>query len=225
MEWPEEFKDSENGGHRHLSHLFGLHPGSQITPRGTPELAAAARKSLEVRLANGAGSCEWTSAWTINLFARLLDGEKAHEYVLWHLNRMIAPNLFDIMPGGGPFQIDGNFGYTAGVCEMLMQSHNGEIALLPALPKAWPNGSIKGLRARGGFEVDMSWEKGEVATLTLTSTLGKRCRIRSASPLAFDGGSSNPSVKTVEADLLEFDTTAGKSYALVMPHGDIESSK
>ena len=223
MEWPEEFKDSENGGHRHLSHLFGLHPGSQITPRGTPELAAAARKSLEVRLANGAGGCEWTSAWTINLFARLLDGEKAHEYVLWHLNRMIAPNLFDVL--GGTFQIDGNFGYAAGVCEMLLQSHNGEIALLPALPKAWPNGSIKGLRARGGFEVDMTWEDSKVVTVTLKSGLGKRCRIRSAFPLTTAEGGLKPSLKSIDANVIEFDTQAGKTYSLVAMPGNFKSNK
>ncbi|MCX6877888.1 MAG: hypothetical protein NTW21_29355 [Verrucomicrobia bacterium] len=102
------------------------------------------------------------------------------------MNRQIAPNLFDMVFGGGPFQIDGNFGYTAGVCEMLLQSHNNEIALLPALPKAWSNGSIKGLLARGGFEVDMTWEEGMVVTLTHKSTLGKPRRIRSASPLTLD---------------------------------------
>jgi alpha-L-fucosidase 2 len=240
MEWPEEFKDSENGGHRHLSHLFGLHPGSQITPRGTPELAAAARKSLEVRLANGAGGCEWTSAWTINLFARLLDAEKAHEYILWHLNRMIAPNLFDVC--GGPFMIDGNFGYTAGVCEMLLQSQeriedriqNPEVRrmeagfvlnLLPALPKAWPNGSIKGLRARGGFEVDMTWAEGKVVTLTVKSTLGKRCRIRSATPLKMEEGWFKPSVKPIDATVIEFDTKAGKTYTLAALPGNSKSNK
>jgi alpha-L-fucosidase 2 len=240
MEWPEEFKDSENGGHRHLSHLFGLHPGSQITPRGTPELAAAARKSLEVRLANGAGGCEWSSAWTINLFARLLDAEKAHEYILWHLNRMIAPNLFDVC--GGPFMIDGNFGYTAGVCEMLLQSQeriedriqNPEVRrmeagfvlnLLPALPKAWPNGSIKGLRARGGFEVDMTWAEGKVVTLTVKSTLGKRCRIRSATPLKMEEGWFKPSVKPIDATVIEFDTKAGKTYTLAALPGNSKSNK
>ena len=230
MEWPEEFKDSENGGHRHLSHLFGLYPGSQITPRGTPELAAAARKSLEVRLANGSSGCGWSCAWTINLFARLLDGEKAHEHVLQLMNRQIAPNLFDMISGGGPFQIDGNFGYTAGVCEMLLQSQEraevggqkaevrGQgfvLSLLPALPKAWPSGSVKGLKARGGFEVDMTWADGKVVTLTVKSTLGRRCRIRSASPLKMAEGGLKPSVKSVDANVIEFDTKAGKTYTLV----------
>jgi alpha-L-fucosidase 2 len=240
MEWPEEFKDSENGGHRHLSHLFGLHPGSQITPRGTPELAAAARKSLEVRLANGAGGCEWSSAWTINLFARLLDAEKAHEYILWHLNRMIAPNLFDVCYG--VFQIDGNFGYAAGVCEMLLQSQEraevgGQraevrgkgaefvLSLLPALPKAWPSGSVKGLKARGGFEVDMTWADGKIVTLTLKSTLGKRCRIRSTTPLKMEEGLFKPSVKVIDANVIEFDTKAGKTYTLAALPGNSKSNK
>ncbi len=178
MEWPEEFKDSENGGHRHLSHLFALYPGSQITPRGTPELAAAARKSLEVRLANGSSGCGWSCAWTINLFARLLDGEKAHEYILQFMNRQIAPNLFDRISEGGPFQIDGNFGYAAAVPEMLLQSHAGEIALLPALPKAWPTGSVKGLRARGGMEVDMDWQDGRAVKAVLRATLDRRLALR-----------------------------------------------
>ncbi len=214
MEWPEEFQDSENG-HRHLSHLFGLYPGSQVTPRTTPELAAAARKSLEVRLANGSSACGWSCAWTINLFARLLDGEKAHEHILQFMNRQLAPNLFDMISGDGPFQIDGNFGYTAGVCEMLLQSQNGEIALLPALPKAWPNGSIKGLRARGGFEADMTWEDGKVVTLSLTSTLGKRCRIRSATPLQMEERGFKPSARSINANVVEFDTKAGEIYTLM----------
>jgi alpha-L-fucosidase 2 len=178
MEWPEEFKDSENGGHRHLSHLFGLYPGRQITPRGTPELAAAARKALEVRLANGSSGCGWSCAWTINLFARLLDGEKAHEHILQFMNRQIAPNLFDKVFGSGPFQIDGNFGYTAGVCEMLLQSHAGEIALLPALPKAWPSGSVKGLRARGGFTVYIEWKDGRVSSWRITSAEPREVKVR-----------------------------------------------
>ncbi len=214
MEWPEEFKDSENGGHRHLSHLFGLYPGSQITPSATPELAAAARKSLEVRLANGSSGCGWSCAWTINLFARLLDGEKAHDHLLQFMNKQIAPNLFDMVFGAGPFQIDGNFGYTAGVCEMLLQSHSGEIALLPALPKAWPAGSIKGLRARGGFEIEMTWADGKVVTLAIKSAFGKRCRIKSPSLLMMTEDALKPAVKPVGTNVIEFDTKPGKTYTL-----------
>ena len=178
MEWPEEFKDSENGGHRHLSHLFGVFPGSQITPRTTPELAKAARKSLEVRLANGSSQVGWSSAWTINLFARLLDGEKAHEHILCHMNRLTAPNLFDQVSHRGVFMIDGNFGYTAGVCEMLLQSHDGEIHLLPALPKAWPAGKVRGLRARGGFTVDIEWKDGRAVVWRITSPKPRDVQVR-----------------------------------------------
>jgi alpha-L-fucosidase 2 len=225
MEWPEEFKDSENGGHRHLSHLFGLYPGSQITPRTTPEWAAAARKALEVRLANGSSGIGWSSSWTINLFARLADGEKAHEYIVRLFSTFIAPNLFGQVSNNGAFMIDGNFGYTAGVCEMLLQSHNGEISLLPALPKAWPNGSIKGLRARGGFEVDLTWADGKVVKLTVKSNLGKPCRIRSASPLKMAEGDLKPSVKSIDANVIEFDTKAGKTYTVVRLPGNVESNK
>jgi alpha-L-fucosidase 2 len=143
---------------------------------------------------------------------------------------MIAPNLFDVCYG--VFQIDGNFGYAAGVCEMLLQSQEraegrgqkAEVSnkeegfvlnLLPALPKAWPSGSVKGLKARGGFEVDMTWEDGKVATLTVKSTLGKRCRIRSATPLTTAEGWFKPSVKPIDATVIEFDTKAGKTYTLV----------
>jgi alpha-L-fucosidase 2 len=155
---------------------------------------------------------------------------------------MIAPNLFAIMPGGGPFQIDGNFGYTAGVCEMLVQSQEraedgGQksevgrkgaefvLSLLPALPKAWPSGSVKGLKARGGFEVDMTWEDSKVATLTIKSTLGKRCRIRSATPLKMAEGGLKPSIKSIDANVMEFDTKAGKTYTLVMLPGNSKSNK
>lgn len=215
QEWIEDYKEADPG-HRHMSHLLGLHPGTQITP-STPELFAAAQKTIELRLASGGGHTGWSRAWIINFYARLLDGNHALHHIYELLKKSTHNNLFDDHP---PFQIDGNFGGTAGVAEMLIQSHADYIHLLPALPQAWHTGSFKGLKARGNFEVSCSWSDNKLQEASITSLAGKECKLRSEAPIQVwaDGKEIAPSTSVTANGKtyyeLHFQTEINKTYLI-----------
>ena len=223
QEWYKDWED-EDPHHRHVSHLFGLHPGRQISPITTPAYAAAAKRTLELRGDDGTG---WSLAWKISFWGRLRDGDHAYTLIRDLLraagaknnasmkNKMgdgsgTYPNLFDAHP---PFQIDGNFGGVAGMTELLLQSQMNEIDLLPALPDDWDTGSIKGLKARGNFEVAINWQKHKLTLATIKSIIGGRCQIRTPSPIKI-AGQNVTSVKSSIGYLTTIQTVKGKTYQI-----------
>jgi len=210
MEWIEDYEEAEPG-HRHISQLFALYPGEEIDFHETKKWAEAAERTLERRLANGGGHTGWSKAWIINLYARLHDGERAHQHLKELLQASVYTNLLVRHP---PFQIDGNFGATAAVAEMIVQSHRDVITLLPALPQAWPDGKATGLRLRGGYTLDISWQGGKLKEALLRASADGECRVRSSCSftVADEDGEAETSLRG--DGVICFPALAGRSYRL-----------
>ncbi|GAA1558866.1 glycoside hydrolase N-terminal domain-containing protein [Dactylosporangium maewongense] len=215
QEWLYDWVEPERT-HRHISHLYGLHPSNQITKRGTPALYTAARRTLELRGDDGTG---WSLAWKINYWARMEEGTRAHDLIrILATPAKLAPNMFDLHP---PFQIDGNFGATSGIAEMLLHSHAGELHILPALPAAWPSGKVQGLRGRGGYTVGATWSNGQATEITIRfdrdGTAKVRCRAFTGTVTVTDtttGGTVT--VTRPETDVVQLPGLSGRTYRLTV---------